>query len=397
MLAGLWLGVGVLAAQSVAGLTLGEALALARLPEREAAQAEVRARAAEARVAGRWENPELSLEVEDFGGSDALRGTRGMETTLAVSQKVPVWQAGARYAAAAAAVAEAEAAVAWTLREQTHRVTLAFLDAWSAHAAVRLAEGVAERARQAETLATRRVEGGAAAPAEALAARTEARLAEAEARRAQAEARAADVALEALLQQAPATPPELPTALPAPLPGAETLLARLAQAPGAALAQAGVRRAQEAVRLAEAERWPEPTFSAGVRHRREDTETSFLVGISLPLPLYGAETARLEAAEAQLARVQAEARAADIERTVALKVALAQAEAARAEAETLRAQALPAAEEACALAEAAYRGGKTPMAALLEAQRTLAETQRRAAQAHAEVFKTQADVRRLTE
>lgn len=380
-------------------LTLTEALAQAdaRHPQIIAAEATARAQQAEARAEARWEAPELSLEAEDFGGSGDLRGTRGIETTLSVAQRLPLWQIEARRAVAntTSALATVEAEIA--RRTLAHRVTRAFFDAWEAREIARLAQEAVVRAKQAETFAQERTASGASAPAELLTARTERHLAETEALRTQTAIHVADAVLEGLLREPPSSPPELPAPLPDPLPDTVTLETRLATAPEARAREIGVQLAQAALRRAEADRLPEPTLSAGIRHRREDGETSFLMGISAPLPIYGAERDRAEAAKARLEQIRAEANAAERTQRVSLAAAIAQAQAALAEAKALRQEAIPTAEEACALAEATYRGGKAPLLPLLEAQRALSEVQRQATRATAEAFRTQADVRRLTD
>lgn len=71
-------------------LTLAQALeeAEARSPAVIAARARVEAAEARIRQAGFRSNPELSLEVENFLGTGELSGFRGIETTLAVNQRL---------------------------------------------------------------------------------------------------------------------------------------------------------------------------------------------------------------------------------------------------------------------------------------------------------------------
>ena len=64
------------------------ALALKKNPSLSGFSAEIRARDAAALQAGLLPNPELGVEVENFGGKDALEGFDGAETTIAFSQLV---------------------------------------------------------------------------------------------------------------------------------------------------------------------------------------------------------------------------------------------------------------------------------------------------------------------
>jgi len=71
-------------------LTLRQALAAALVnnPQLIAFAWENRAREADALQAGLGPNPELELEIENFGGSGEVAGFQGAETTLALSQLV---------------------------------------------------------------------------------------------------------------------------------------------------------------------------------------------------------------------------------------------------------------------------------------------------------------------
>ena len=89
-------------------LTLAQSLdeAAARSPAIVAAEAEVAAAEARIRQAGYRENPELSLEVENVGGTGELKGLRSTETTLAVNQRLDL--GGRRSARVGSARAELE-------------------------------------------------------------------------------------------------------------------------------------------------------------------------------------------------------------------------------------------------------------------------------------------------
>jgi len=76
--------------EPVGTLKLGEALsaALERNPELRAFSWEVRARVANALQEGLIPNPEIGLEVENFGGQGEARGFETPETTLQLSQLI---------------------------------------------------------------------------------------------------------------------------------------------------------------------------------------------------------------------------------------------------------------------------------------------------------------------
>ena len=85
------------------GLTLDEAVAraLATNPALEGAALGVSAADARAHQAGLWPNPELEVEVENFGGDGNQHGFESAETTVLLSQPLPLGgQPGRRRAVA---------------------------------------------------------------------------------------------------------------------------------------------------------------------------------------------------------------------------------------------------------------------------------------------------------
>lgn len=86
-------------------IALPDALKKASESSPRISQAKAQAEAAEARArqAGVSPNPELGLEIENFGGSGPYRDFRSSETTLALSQRIELGgKRGARIAVAAA-------------------------------------------------------------------------------------------------------------------------------------------------------------------------------------------------------------------------------------------------------------------------------------------------------
>jgi len=97
-------------------LTLERAVARAghAAPEVLTAALEARAASADADQAGRWLNPALSLETENFAGTGGLEGFDAYETTLAIEQTFRLGgkrRLSERAARAEAALASAECGV----------------------------------------------------------------------------------------------------------------------------------------------------------------------------------------------------------------------------------------------------------------------------------------------
>ena len=148
-------------------LDAARARALADHPGLLAAGLEVDARAAEARQAGRRPNPELGLEVENFGGGGDWSGFGGAEYTLGVAQVIELGgKAGARGEAARLAGVQAGRDVAVRRLDVVLATTRAYLAALTARREVRLAAELVDIAHRDRAEVARRVAAGAVSPLE---------------------------------------------------------------------------------------------------------------------------------------------------------------------------------------------------------------------------------------
>lgn len=275
------------------------------------AKAELKAAEGRATQAGVRPNPTISAEVEHFSGTGPYRTFGQTETTVAVSQ--PFELGGKRRARKAVAAAERELA---RISLRSAEADLSY-DIIVAHAELRAAEDRAvlsqsvlaravELARIAETL----VDVGRDPPLTKL--RADALLAEAKAESLKTMGQLMS-ARQKLALFIGSDDPELSAvrqdilSLPALAADAQSLDERLAAAERDA-ASARVRQAQ-------AEGVPDITASGGVRNFRESKDTAFIVGVSIPLPVFNrnrgnidAARAEGEAAEAQLAQARLDTR-----------------------------------------------------------------------------------------
>ena len=151
------------------GLTLDRAVARALEfnPALKAAASGVSAAESRALQAGLWPNPNLALDVENFGGDSDLRGFESAETTVLVSQALPLGNKPGRRRA----VAESDQSLAGHDLEAMRldvvaRTTSAF---YTVVAAQRRQELAGELLRLAEEFAktvSARVEAGKVSPVE---------------------------------------------------------------------------------------------------------------------------------------------------------------------------------------------------------------------------------------
>ena len=310
-------------------------------------------------------NPQLSLEVEDFGGSGAFTGLRATEYTLAIGQQFELGgKRGARIEAAEALASAADTRTDLARADLALLVRTRYLAAVASEARLKLATEVVERNRELARIAQALVDAGREPPLRAM--RAQAALAEAEADKeaARAASTAARTALFALWSDEPGTAP-IPSTFPAiAIPsdeiGAENGLSyRLARDEREA-ARAMVRRERSSG-------VPDPTFSAGVRQFEESGDTAFIVGVSIPLPFSNRNQGNVQAAEAELRA--ATAREAVVLAELRQRIAQAQSDylAADSRVQTLSQASLPRADEALRLVQIGYRAGRFPLIEVLSA------------------------------
>ncbi len=281
-----------LAAQTESALTLSQALdratgssgaegAAGANPRLIGPQEEALAAAALVDQARLRPNPEISLEVENVAGTGDYTGLRVAEYTL--SAGLPIELGGKRRARINAAQADLNVA---ELRRQLAGADLGFM--------------VRERYVTA-VAANARVE---LAPLRSLRAQAELAESEAELKAAQADALAARFALGAMWSQEPA--PQVGTEFPDIQPPHELL----AEYSGleTKLASAERRAAEAAIGRERSLGVPDPTVSAGVRRFDESDDNAFLVGVSIPLPLWNRNSGNVAAAEARARAAQAQER-----------------------------------------------------------------------------------------
>ena len=247
-------------------LTLEGAVARAgdSSPEVLRAALEARAMSADADQVGRFINPSISLEAENFAGSGPLRGFSAYETTLSLEQTFRL--GSKRKLSELVARADAVRAVAECRilrREVQGFAGELFLELRAAIDMADVAVASAELAEELERIVARRVEAGASAPPELSRAKADALLLRAIADKAHGEVTALALALASVWGSS-TVDFELPVhsrGLPKIQPAEERVI--IAEHP-----QIRVARADETVRRAVTERsraeaWPDIMVSAG--------------------------------------------------------------------------------------------------------------------------------------
>jgi outer membrane protein, heavy metal efflux system len=384
-------------------LSLREVLRLTLLSNPELSALTLELRAAEARLlqAGLLPNPALSAELENVGGTGpATRGVRASETTLQLSQLIEL--GGKRAKRMRLAGLEREL-TRWDYEVKRLEVLTeakkAFVDVLVTAERLAFTAELLRLAEHVQRAVSARVRAGKVSPIE----ETRTRVTVSTARFQAQQARHAHAAAKQRLAASwgSTTPPlfegvsgALDTT--APVPSLEALATRVQRYPDMArwASEMDARRAQ--VDVARSKAMPDLTVSGGVRYLNEIKESAFVLGFSLPLPLFDRNQGGIEEAHARLTKAERERRAAEVRVSTALSEAYQSLVSAAEEVTTLQKDVLPAAEEAFQATQEGYRLGKFGLLDVLDVQRTLFETRGRSLEALATYHKTVADLERLS-
>lgn len=331
--------------------------------------------AAEGRVtqAGVLPNPEVNYLLEDFAG-DTNRSAGGATTTYSLSQRFSL--PGKRGAKKSLAGEERTLTALEAQSEKLRLIRLtreSYVDALAAEEKQSATEQNLILAQQLRDAVAARVTAGKVSPIElsranvALAgARRAARLATQENQLARRQL--ASLWGESQLEESLVDILAIPDALP-------DQPDNLDASPFLKQAQVRIQREQSAVSLAEAQRLPDFTLSVGMKREAVTREQSVLVGVSIPIPLFDRNQGAVRSARAELSAAEAGLAAARQHLQRQRDQLLVQRETGYQEALQLRDEVLRTASEALEATREGYRAGKFSLIDLLDAQRSLVESQ----------------------
>ncbi len=373
-------GLAVLVPRAVAAepLTLSEALATALQKNPTLKVHAFGARIAEASIlqASLKPNPELSVQAENFLGTGALSGVKGLETTLQLSQVIDL--AGSRTRRVETATASRELADA---DYETHRINIfaevARRFTETAADAQRLVTATDARKLAAQTVAAAqtRVEAAKASPLELNKARTALALLEIEEEHAKHELAVCRQSLAAILGELEPTFGEINAdllILPS-VPEFSVLAARLEKSPVLARYAVESRWHEAQARLAQSLRRSGPRVSAGLRRVEATDDFGFVAGVSLPLPMRDQTQGNVREARELRAQTDASGEAAFIELRATLFAVYQEMLHARTALNQLRQKIIPEAKSSLSLARQGYETGRFSLFDLLDAQKSLIE------------------------
>lgn len=362
------------------------ALALQRHPELRAAALARDAADGAIRQAQALPNPELSALLED-----TRRDTR--TTTLQLNQPIELGgKRAARVRVAESSRLQTEMELAERQAQVHARVMAAFHDLAVAQERLRLGDDMLRLAARATEAASRRVGAGKVSPVEEV----KARVAEAQARSAlgglRSAWRVARQHLAAALGDATVGVEQVDGRLDQ-LPSLATWAAldeRIARSPALQKAGHAIEQRVAMTEVEHARGVPDVTLSLGIKRDPQLGHDQPVLGFSLPLPVFDRHQGALLEAHRREDKARAELEAVQVALTAQATEAFEQLSAALSLAQALRDEVLPGARHALNAATRGYEVGKFNLMDLLDAQRTLFDTETQALNATAQAFRADA-------
>lgn len=381
-------------------LTLKQALTLALLnnPDLAVFSWEVRAREARALQASLLPNPEFGVEIENLAGTGDFSGFDGTETTIQLSQLIEL--AGKRRKRTAVAALESDLA-AWDFEikrlDVLTQVTQSFVSVISAQERVTLNTELVRVAQRFVNIVAQRVQAGATSPAEESRARVALANARIQLDRTQRELEAARKRLAATWgSKAPAFQQargQLDTSLK--ILEYDQLLSLLSQNPEIARWAVEMQRRHAVLSLAKAQSIPDPRIGGGLRRLNESDDNAFVVGLSIPIPIFNRNQGVTEAARMRINQGEWARQATELRISTLIAESYQGLSTAFNEATTLQSSVLPEAQKAFDTINAGYKLGKFGFLEVLDAQRTLFDSRSQYLLSLTEYQKAKADLERL--
>ena len=373
-------------AEPTGALTLREALALALAHNPDLATFAWDARIGEARTlqAGLRPNPQLGIEVEDVFGTGDFSGVREAQTTLQLSQVIELGgKRKARSDVAAQASAITKSAYDLKRVEVLGEVAQRFIQVVARQHALDLALTNRQLAEDALRTIQERVKAGKGAALEERKAQVALARGEILVEGANHELQAARKTLSAswrndqpLFDRA-----EADLFVHKPVPAFREIVNRVSSSPEIARWVSEKKLREAEVKLADARRVPDVTVGGGVRRLSGPDDTTFVLGLSMPLQLFDRNQGGKAEARALLGKAEAEQKAAEVRLGLVLLGLYEEMVHDTHIMDAVQKEILPKAEEALAISREGFAQGRFSYLEVLDAQRTIFEVKQEYIQA----------------
>jgi cobalt-zinc-cadmium efflux system outer membrane protein len=325
-------------------------------------------------------NPELALQVEEFGGSGDYAGSDALQTTLSLSQLVELGGKRARrrqLAEQQRRVAEQQLVVVRSdlISETTER----FVAVLVANKQLQLAQNQLDQAASVYSIVNEAVAAGKKAPIEALRFKSLATQAQIRFQTALTTLENSRLVLASSWHGTPDDFAEIDGNLPLlpQLPEWNAIEQQLERSPLLILHQQQYQLAQAEVALQKAERVKNLTVELGLKNDRSTDDIALLAGLSMPLALFDRNKSGVAAASRRASQAQAQGHAARQQQRQQVLTIYRSAKLIRQEIEALTSDLLPAAQSVFEAISYGYTQGKFGVIEVLDAQGRLLDSEDR--------------------
>jgi cobalt-zinc-cadmium efflux system outer membrane protein len=363
-------------------ITLGTALqrALAASPRLTAAERDVGIATGQRIQAGALLNPELSYEQDNSFGSGIYRGTKSAETTLQISQLFELFgKRDARIAAGQAGL-EAAAIERKAVRLQILSETaIAFLSVLGLQRRIQILDDQVVAIDRISPLLQRRVDAGAASPAETGRAEVASALVKVDRERTKAALASARRELAVLMGDTSAKFAAVSgrfdtTGRP---PSFRAVIAAIDANPQLVRWNAVYAQRNAELLLARLKPYPDVRLSAGWRHYNETGDDAVRLSVTVPIPVFDQNQGNILSAQESLAKTKAEREANRKTLLIIAGRAYDTVQGSLRELSVLRDLAIPKGRAASDAISEGYGQGRFTLLEVLDAQASLAQAQLR--------------------
>ncbi len=353
-------------------------LMLQNNPELASFAKEVRALEGVKIQAGKFRNPELAIESEDINANTRPNTRAAQFTTIRFSQLIELGgKRSARINAASIGQELADKNYESKRLELIARVANVFTKVLAGQEHLRLVKESLQLAQKVVNSATKRVEAGKAPPIEETKAKVAFSTIGIELEQTRRDLVAARKQLS-LLWGNPS--PQFRKVLGdlesrVVIPSFEVLEQRIHENPMVLYSIKNVEQHEALLEIEKLRRIPDITIGAGIRRYTQADETTAIVNVSIPIPLFDLNQGNLQAANQRVGKAIDEQSATDLQLRSKLTGAYESLLAAQNEIKVLNDEVLPGARSSFDIANKGYELGRFSFLEMLDAQRTLFQNQ----------------------
>ncbi len=388
-------------AQGAGIISLDDAIqkALRSSPRLESAAAAIRASEGEQRQAGAWQNPQLTVEAENFAGSGSYKGYSDAETTVGVSQLIELsGKPGRRADVAKEGISVSRISQNIETFALISDVKTAYSDAVAAQERLEMAQEQKNLAKKLFNEVSTRVD----AAREPIIQKSKAEITLSSATFAEEKAaRELDRAKTALanLWGGKESQYELQSDyfyIVEPPMAEQSVEELLEKSLYLKRMNAEQGRLQAIHRLEQIQAVPDPTVSVGMRDFRGADNQALVASVSFPLPVLNHNGGGIAQARENVTKAASDTQATRLSLMTELNQALTTMRNAYGNANNMKSSVLPAAEKAFSQSRKGYNAGKFPYLEVLDAQRTLFDVKGQYIDTLNEYHQAKATIDRLT-